>query len=1103
MLNFTASKILISILLINLILFVHNVNAQQKNLIINSGELIKKASELHDKQEYKKAIDIYKQISRSDTNYSNALYELSLSTFTDKQLEPSLQYAKKGMELFPEDFARFGVQAANALDEMGKSEDALKIYDEALAKNPHAYLLYFNKGISLLKLKRNAEAKSNFQQCLLINPYYSSAHYHMGNIYLSEGNLVPSMLAYKTYLLITPEGKFLKNTVNNLDAIAKVTDEILGFVKAKKTSREDNFDMLQQIILSKIALDAQYKLQVKLEDKMVRQIQVVDEKLEYKSSDKGFAMQFYVPLYTMLYKDDFEPMIYSIFAGVTLEDVEKWRKKNGKALEKMSTKAVTYFNDIKTTRILQETDRKNAAIKYYHENGEFLGKGNFTTEKGKLLTTGNWEFYHSNGALKAKGNFLPTGEKQGEWSYYYSNSLLKEKSNFEKESLEGKTEAWYVNGNKKYTGTYSNNKVNGLLTNYYYNGLLLRKTNFINDKKDGAEEEYTSNGFLSYKAKYANDEKEGTVVFFHNNGQKQDELNYTKGKAQGRYKSYYKDGKVNTEGDYINDLKQGLWTILYPNGKFKEKTTYKDNEITGEFTEYYEDGKLSRKGNYTKKKIDGKLEYFSEDGLMYCDAVYDKGRLREIVFYDKKGNVLSNTSTRKGAADITFYSAEGIKTSQGFFNKDGTKEGEHLTYYASGKVSEKTFFKDGLQDGIHTTYYANGQINDENNFKEGVEDGQSKGFFSNGKSNYEGWVINDKKQQNILFYNLKGDIKTKNYYLNNELDGYSEYYYPGNVKDCDYRYHNGWLEEIIQFDTTGKVIVNTVLNKGKGALVLKHNNGKKYIECNYDNYEINGIYKSFYFDGTPLSVSYYENGSLDSNFKSFFYGGKLQTEGSYKNGEKIGTWKYYYDNGKISEEENYKEGKLSGEDRFYRRDGRVNKISHYKENQLDGEYTYYGDNDQLALIINYRKDEVVSYTYEDKAGKLVTPITLKGSTGKINGYYKNGTQSAELHLVNNSFQGAKKFFYCTGTPLFEGVTDIGYENGPKKMYYPNGKIETEETLELGNINGIRKTYYPNGKLQKEENFYNDDLHGICKYYEETGKLIQTRNYFYDNLLTAN
>jgi uncharacterized protein len=1081
-----------------------SIAAQQNNPLINSGELLKKGNLLHDKKQYKEAIEVYTQISRSDTNYASALYELSMSCEADSQLQAAHQYALQGLKLFPEQFPKFSMQAANVLDDMGKPEEAVKMYDNALAKDPQSYLLYFNKAITQTRMENDAAAKLNFQQCLLINPYYSSAHYFLGNIFMRRGNLVPAILAYKTYLLLAPSGKYKNKCVTNLNAIAKVSDEILEFVKTKKAGTEDNFDLLQQILLSKIALDKQYKLKADLEDNIVRQLQVVDEKLEYKRNDTGFAMQFYVPLYNTLFKeDDFEAMVFTMFSGLEIKAVDSWVKKNKKSVEKFASKTIAYLNEIKYTRILNQPERKNATVRFYYENGEYLGKGQYNVNGSTIEMTGPWEFYHAgNGLLKAKGNFGQPNEKEGEWTYYYNTGGVKEKAMYKKNKLTGLLEGWFTNGNKWYADNYEDGKANGISTGYFYNGLLRKTTMYKDDKKNGAENIYSSAGYLLYTANFTNDENDGMLTYYHPDEKKETEVMYIKGKAQGTFKSYYKDGKPNAQGEFVDDKREGLWTTWYNNGIVKEKTTYKQNEITGEFTEYYEDGKLSRKGNYTKKKIDGKIEEYSDEGKLYSDATYDKGKLREINFYDSKNNVISSTSTRKGAADITFYSPEGIKVSQGYFNKDGNKDGEFTQYYATGKVSEKSIYKDGLRHGPHLEYYANGQKSLDNNFTNDEEDGYTKGYFYNGKLNYGGWIINDEKQQEIIFYNQQGDVKTKEYYLNGELDGYTEYYYPGKVKDYDYKYHNGWLEQVIQYDTTGKIIAETFLEKGKGTLIFKHYNGKKFVEGNYEHYMRNGSYKVFYFDGTPESVSYYKNGERDSIFKSYYYGGQLQAQGKYVNGNKEGVWKYYFDNGKLSEEETYVNGKSEGLDKMYNKDGSLDKVGNYKDNQLEGEYQFFGENNQLAVVLNYKKNVLKSYTYEDKAGNKVPPVILKGATGKVNAFYKNGNPSADLNFVNNDIEGVRKFFYSNGKPFIDGLREFGYDNGLKKVYHANGNLWKEENYVLGNQHGITRWYYPNGKLEKEEHYYNNDLHGTCRYYDEQGKLKQTRTYYYDNLLTV-
>ncbi|MBL0356003.1 MAG: tetratricopeptide repeat protein [Chitinophagaceae bacterium] len=1090
--------------LVFFVLFLSNTYAQQNNPLINSGELISQGNQLHEDKKYKEAIELYKQISRSDTNYSDALYELSYSHYADSQMQAAHNYALEGLRLFPDDYTKFALLDGNILDDMKRTDDALALYDEALKRNPHSAILYFNKGLTLLKIDKNEEAKKNLEQSLLINPYYSSSHYLLGALLYDEGNLVASMLALKTYLLVAPSGKYSNKALQKLNSIAKVTDEVLENVKKYKPRKEDNFDLQQQILLSKISYDKKYKLEADLEDYIVRQIQVVDEKLEYNRNDKGFCMQYYVPFYIKTFKEgQFEPMIFTLFSGLDLKPVQSWNNRNKKKAESYATTAVTYLNEIKNSRVLNATERKDAPLWYLFDDGKFVARGPYKRSGDKVVLTGPWEFFHDIGNVSAKGEFNEKEKKTGEWVYFYKNGQLKQKTNLKEDIEEGLSEGWFDNGNKWFTENYVDGKLEGLNNIYYYNGLLKSSVNYKAGQKEGIQKNYSSSGSLTGTQNYVNDKKDGEGITYFSNGKIQDQLNYKDDKATGTYKSFYNSGAQEQVGEFADNMRQGLWTTYYESGTIKEKTTYKDNEITGEFTEYYEDGKLSRKGNYTKKKIDGKLESYDDDGILYTDATYEKGRLREINFYDKKGNNISGTTTRRGAADITFFTPAGIKTSQGYFNKEGLKEGKFTEYFPSGKISGEANYKEGQEEGANVDYYNNGQKKLENTYTDGEENGYVKGYFYNGKLSYEGWVIEGSKQQHIIYYNNISDIIQKTHYLDNELDGYTEYFYPGNIKDYEYRYHHGWLEEINQYDSTGKTISSNVLKKGAGTLLYKHYNGKTAATGTYDHYMLTGAYKIFFFDGTVSSAFYYVNDERDSTYKDYFYGGVLRTEGKYKNGDKTGGWKYYFESGKLKEEAIFKDGKLEGIDKTYNEDGTTDKIINYKNNEWHGEYRMFGDNNQLALILNYKEGILQSYSYEDKAGKLVPAIQMKGASGKVVAYYKNGIKSAEMDFLDNDVQGVRKFYFTTGKIYIDGTREFGYDNGVKKVYYPTGNIMKEENWILGNFHGKRKIYYPNGKTEKEENYYNDDLHGTCRYFDMQGKLKQTRVYFYGNLLSVN
>ena len=86
-------------------------------------------------------------------------------------------------------------------------------YDSVISENPYNHLVHFNKGISLYRQMRYDEAMPFFQKCILLNPYYSSAHYHLGVIAMRQGNLFPAILSFPTNLFASPENKYYKYTI--------------------------------------------------------------------------------------------------------------------------------------------------------------------------------------------------------------------------------------------------------------------------------------------------------------------------------------------------------------------------------------------------------------------------------------------------------------------------------------------------------------------------------------------------------------------------------------------------------------------------------------------------------------------------------------------------------------------------------------------------------------------------------------------------------------------------------------------------------------------------------------------------------------------------
>lgn len=1078
------------------------VSAQRelKNPLVNSKDVMTTGIKLHDAGKYKEAIAEYQKVPVSDTNYADIIHEMVLSYYSDSNYVAAEKWAKKGLELFPAKKVPLMRLLADIYDDTKRIDAAIDVYDSILAMNQYDYITYFNKGICLYRQEKNDEAALNFQRALMVNPYYASAHYFLGQIALSKGDLTEAMMCFTMNLFSNPGNKYYEKSIGYLSAIAKVTSTVSEYLKNYKPSGVNNFEAVQDIIVSKIALDKNYKLKADLEDQVVRQLQVLFEKLEYAEADKSFWMQYYVPAFRSVWDNrNFEPFVFYIFSELNIDKVKSYIKKEKKTIEKMSEPLYVYFNNIRKTQVLDVAKREAAVTKYYIKEYLVTGKGEFAkNDKGEETLIGPWEFYHKTGKLKSKGVYDKNGLRTGDWEYFYEDGSIKERTRFELDKVSGKSQTWFENGVRYSLSDYKDDEPDGTGYLYYYNGNLQSIITYKKGKKDGPAKYYTINGALNNTCTYINDLKEGEELAYYENGKLFSKVKYSNGEATGEYNEYHENGKVLRTGNFEEGKSAGPWKWFYDNGQPEYTATYIKGELDGEYVSYYKNGRTESKTLYRKGEVDGKREEYDEDGVLSCETVFERGRFRDIKFMDKKGNVISNTTSRKGNANITFYRADGSKTKEGYFTKEGLQDGKVVYYFKNGKTQSEAMYKDGMQEGKKTIYYANGKIKEEGNFSKDVPNGYFITYYVNGIASEEGWYVDGKKQGTFLFYDQMGNLSSKLYYLNDDVHGVAEYYTPdGKIAHTEY-YDNDWFKKVVQMDTLDNVLSTSELVKGEGKVFFKHYNGKPYFESNYSHYKLNGLYKTVNADGSVSSISYYKHGELDSVFKAWHTNGKLRLDAKYTDRKRSGTWNYYTRTGGLLETELYEDGKLNGKNTQYNEAGAINREYEFKDGFVDGTVKYYGENKELAAILYFTKDELTGYTYEDKTGKLLPVIPVKYGTGNIIAYYKNGNKSLDITYNESLLEGERLLYYSNGKEYVNSNSINGADDGVKKVYYPSGKLMREEHYVNGNFHGPCRYYAENGSLISDLNYYNNELHGVCKYYE-AGKLTETLLYYYDML----
>ncbi|MFC0518713.1 hypothetical protein ACFFGT_31150 [Mucilaginibacter angelicae] len=1086
-----------------LLLVLSKTSLAQKVELINSGELINKAITLYDSSQHKTALKLLSKVNRSDTNYVRAVYEKAINCEADSQFTQAIKYCQEGLalkeqrEFEPDFYNSYG----NTLNDMKQPENAIRVFDIAIAKYPAYSLLYFNKGIALIALKRYADAEAQFQKTLLINPYMYSAHYQLGIAALQQGKIIPAFLSFTGYLLVNPQGKYWSKSINLLDKITKSTDDVLE-MKNKRTGQQDEaYAEIEEIVLSKIALDKSYKTIISIDDPISRQMQAVFEKLEYKKESKDFWIQYYLPFYKQVYSQGkFEPFVFHAFSNVNIPSVQDYNKKNKKLLEAFVNDAAAYFNLVRATREPNFVKRDSVKVKYYFEDGKFIGKGTLINNGETVI--GPWESDYPAGNKKSSGNYSALGKREGLWTYYFRNGDIRAKELFKDGKLNGVQEYYYENGNLSSRETYLNGVAEGLVTTYYYNGNMHTSVNYKLDKKEGQEKQFYENGKLEMVNNYTANVLNGLATEYFKSGKVKSTTHYAAGKIDGPYKSFYENGQTETEGPFIKDNAEGDFIYYYASGKVREKRHYIGGTEEGPHQEFYENGQLLVSDTRKKGKMDGEATGYYENGKVLSKYVYSNGVPKSANYINKAGNKIYAADIKSDAINIVSYHTDGYKNSHAYYNSKGDLDGPDTIFYPSGKINQINQYKDGAMNGLSVTYYLNGKIKSEVNVIDGKDDGYLTTFYQNGKPESEGWTRGGQHQGEWLFYDEGGKLSSRSYYLNDDLSGYKETYDPNGKKSMEEKYQGGWLEKLTQYDTLENVIAVDTFPKCSGKYRLLYPGGQLRVQGNYINGNFDGPFKSYYVDGSAESAYFYKKGSIDSTYVSYYYGGKKYSEGRLRNGDKIGEWKTYDEDGKLSSSANYIADDIDGEKTYFFETGTKDYIGNYKNGVLNGVSKKYDPDGSLAYQVNFSNNHAMSYSYLGPDGKLVPDKPIDFVNGSIKAYFQNGKLSRECTYSDGVKNGNDALYYSNGQVRSTDKPVYGTAEGLTKTYHPNGKPELEYYYVNDNPDGICKEYYNNGNLKKELHYINGVNHGPVKYFNETGKLIKTLNYYYGKLLSV-
>lgn len=180
-------------------------------------KLIQEGVALHDGGAFKEAIEKYNEALKLEPKCIQATYETALSYLALEDFKNAVKYSTLVIKSKDKQLSS-GAYAvkSEALVEMDKLDEAIKLLQEGLKKNGDEYLLHYNLAINYYKKGDAEKAFTHVEKAIDMDKTHSGAFLLYAYLLNDKGLWVQSILSSQMFLLLEPDSKRSKNAFEEM-----------------------------------------------------------------------------------------------------------------------------------------------------------------------------------------------------------------------------------------------------------------------------------------------------------------------------------------------------------------------------------------------------------------------------------------------------------------------------------------------------------------------------------------------------------------------------------------------------------------------------------------------------------------------------------------------------------------------------------------------------------------------------------------------------------------------------------------------------------------------------------------------------------------------
>ena len=961
------------------------------------------------------------------------------------------------------------------LSDAKEYDKALEQFDIAQKYIPNSPILRYNYALVYYRKEEIQKAINVLEENLKFFPYHASSIYMLGKIALDDNNFAVASSAFLTYLLTNPGGTHAKYILQILDK--KTSSYYAAPSKYKYSNSGDNFEEFDLIFKNDFPLNKNYKLRIDFNEIYSRNLQAIfDYYKDHKFQDGFTENNFGKWIANVAETNKVKEITYYTLSSLLDSNPKLFGKNEKQIVNYIKTEefynlfklyATKNIDGVKTHITLSDNLYKYTTFpNEMYDNNNFDGKLFYPTAILKR------EFKYRDGInvgivkeYDEKGNLTFVADIKDEDNYKFTNynpktNKIISTGSYVNDKLNGLKTSSDIFGNKKLDENFKDNEFDGLTHLYYVDGSVKLNRGYKEGEFDGVYELFSSNNKIIAKGNYKQDEPDGKVEYFYVNGD-------VKGHDQGNNGKLEYSERRNVLGNVINKE-------TYINGKISKSEVFDYS------------GKIESLSEFDKNGIIVKSQYFDNKGNLYYEDLYKNNDLASSMHYSvnypkgvkvaKKGNyeykdyndqLIFTMPFKNGKADGVkkHYNKNGIVTSEEVFS-NGTQTGLTKLYYSSGQLYKTTKYDNNKKNGLETVYTNLGSVISESNYVNGELDGMQTNYYANGKVSSYIYYSDGFKNGKSIEFNLAGEIERISYY-SNDIIYKKENYIAGKLFSTDDRIDRNGTYEVKRSDAQTQIITtkNGILH---GDYNLKLADGTIILTSSYKNSNLQGPYKEYNALGNLILSKNYEADLLQGEVLEYDIVGNLFIKSNYKNDIQIGSTKKYYPNGTV----------MVSSESF--------------DNQENGETVYYNYKGQPVFALGYNKGNIEYYKVLE--GKNLGNAITYNFKSKLNiiSKYENGQNAIELTIDNGLLNDKFNIYQDNGTLIY-GVVYKDFSFNKIVMNHENGKNYYVKNFEKSNKVGIQTFYDSTSKKLVEENYSFGYLHGKSIFYKN-GVPVKTLNY---------